>query len=55
MDKDIQYTVEERLLLDRIKEFHQTNGTPNHRDDEESALEIALKGAENIPSFPMRK
>lgn len=51
----ITFTNEERLLLSQLKEFHDSNATPNQRVDDKNPVDMAIEGAKGFPKFSLRK
>lgn len=51
----LDFNEEEISWIQRLKEFHSTNSTPNHRHDEKSAIEIAIAGIDKLGEISLKE
>lgn len=54
MEKKLIYTDDEEELLKKIKCLHDDNVTPNHREEGNSVVGLAIEGADLFSSFPIK-
>lgn len=53
--KKVVITNQDHTLYRKTLELNRINKTPNHIEDERSALDIAIAGAKKLPRFRLAK